>query len=222
MSDDEIDYEYTIIDKLDENGKRPKLHRPTKQEQEEYTPYDENTVRKQVYLRYKEGVHYVPVDQNQMSVLLDFERRCRHNNRGFSKTVYDDAQVFLGVTDAFWDIMNEYNENQTRFMPDVEAFCASSEIDRTDLMEWKNGVIKKPIELRIAIKDLLNSIAMCKKQMALTGKIPSIVFATDFNNNHGYTQKQETLVSIGTKLESDTSGKELLERYAAALPKGND
>lgn len=202
--------------------KRPKLHKATKKERDAYRPYDENYVRQQTYLRCKEGVHYEAQDKEQMAVILDFQRRCTAINRGLPPRKYEDVQEFLGVCDAYWDLMNSYNEYGTKFIPDIEAFCAFAHIPRGDIMNWMNGTVKKSSALINEIKNLYTVIAMCKKQLALTGKIPSIVFATDFNNNHGYTQKQENTVVLSGRLESETSEQDLRERYARALPSNDE
>jgi hypothetical protein len=63
-----------------------------------------------------------------------------------------------------------------------------------------------------------NQLAYCKKQLALKGKIPPIVFATDFNNNHGYTQKQEIAVSMPDPMGQATDPTTLSGKYGQALP----
>ena len=83
-----------------------------------------------------------------------------------------------------------YNNNNRgcNFIPDVEGFCSFARISRETLNTWEST---RPPEYSDVIKVIKNDIASYKKQLGLNGKIPPIVLALDFNNNHGYTQKQE-------------------------------
>ena len=82
------------------------------------------------------------------------------------------------------------------------------------------------------IEQAKNDIAACKKQIGLQGKIPPLVLAMDFNNNHGYTQRQEVVVTPNNPLGDAVSNEELLAKYnayaelddggAAALPESTE
>ncbi len=85
-----------------------------------------------------------------------------------------------------------YNNNQRgcNLIPDVEGFCSFARISRDTLNTWEHT---RSAEYSDIIKVIKNDIASYKKQLGLNGKIPPIVLALDFNNNHGYTQKQEIM-----------------------------
>ena len=193
-------------------------HTRTPDEMEKIVPpRNEQGMRLQVYQRFTEGVHYEPIDQDQMAALLDFCGKCISIHRGM-KPQYKYLDEFLGMCDAYWELMKRYNDDGIKLIPDVESFCAFSGVDRDTLMSWGNGNSDKEEGFTVAVKTNWNMMAACKKQLAFNGKIPPLVFATDFNNNHGYTQKQETTITVRNPFASTTDAKELSEKYAATVP----
>ena len=70
------------------------------------------------------------------------------------------------------------------------SFCSFAGISRETLNNWETA---RPGAYSDTIKRLKTSIAAFKKQLAFAGKIPPIVFATDMNNNHGYTQAAQKI-----------------------------
>lgn len=180
------------------------------------SPYrDEDGIRLQSYRRFKEGIHYEPIDQEQMAALIEFTQHCNKLHRYGRPPTYENLEEFLGVIDAFWDIMNEKNAEGVKIIPDVEGFCCFAGISRETLNVWegtRHGAFSD------TIKSLKNMIAFSKKQLALSGKIPPLTFATDFNNNHGYTQKQEVVLTPGNPLGEITDPEALKQRYLDAAP----
>ncbi len=151
---------------------------------------DEDGNRLQTYKRFKEGVDYEPIDQEQMTALIEFAQHCHRVHKTGNRPQYDDIEVFFGICDAYWDVLREKNESGIKIIPDVEGFCSFAGISRETLNQWENT---RQGAYSDAIKTLKNQFAFVKKQLALSGKIPPIVFATDFNNNHHYinTSKQD-------------------------------
>ena len=91
------------------------------------------------------------------------------------------------VREYFEHIRDTYTRSGVELLPDVEGLCTYCHISRVTLLEWENS---KPLEWVSFIKEVKNAIAGYKKQKGLRGKIPPIVMALDFNNNHGYVQRQ--------------------------------
>ena len=72
------------------------------------------------------------------------------------------------------------------------------------------------------ISQFKNDIAGCKKQLGIQGKIPPIMMALDFNNNHGYTQKQTVEIAPANPLGEKADNYELAARYMAAIEAPSD
>lgn len=155
---------------------------------------DENGVRIQSYKRFKKNVDYEPITKDEMSAMIGMIKNQSRNNIGRPRK-YEDIQEFLGAIDAFWDYIDDNNQRGIKLLPDIEGFCAYIGIARVTLSDWERT---RNFEFSSTIKELKNQIAFVKKQLALTGKIPPIVFATDFNNNHGYVQNQQPQVVVHT------------------------
>lgn len=97
------------------------------------------------------------------------------------------------------DLQNKYKEyllyiyncntnKNCSFIPDIEGFCSFAGIARQTLYEWEKTRDKAFSDM---IKGIRNDVAAYKKQLGLKGKIPALVLAMDFNNNHGYVQQQK-------------------------------
>jgi hypothetical protein len=69
--------------------------------------------------------------------------------------------------------------------------------------------------MNLVANNIRNSIAACKKQMALNGEIPPVVFAIDFNNNHDYVQSKNQ-VQIQTSIERDAQ--DSIDDIASRIP----
>ena len=178
-------------------------------------PYrDENGVRIQTYKRFKEGIDYLPMETDDMSAMIGLIQK-GNNTRMGRPPKYEDIEEFQGAIQAFWDYCHQSNANGVALIPDVEGLCCYLGIDRVTLGDWERT---RSAEFSSTIKSTKNAIAFCKKQLALRGKIPPIVFATDFNNNHGYTQKQEIAVSVPQQQSDDPA---TLVQAAKMLPDGN-
>lgn len=171
----------------------------------------EEGLRKQSYRRFKEGVDYMPIEANEMEAIIGLIKNSFKSSNVGRPPKYAEPEEFIGAVEAFWDYLNEVNKEQTMIIPDVEGLACYLGLSRETLMEWERT---RSAEFSATIKSAKNAMAFCKKQLALRGKIPPIVFATDFNNNHGYTQKQEIEVRASNPLGDTPDQKALAERAA--------
>lgn len=199
----------TKVENIAEVVEMPKREKP------KVVKRNEDGIRIQIYQKFVEGVHYEPVDGDEMTVMIEFIEKCNNLHRMGRPPKYETLDEFLGVIDAFWEVIKTANQEGTKLIPDVEGFCCFAGISRRTLLDWKD---RRAGEYADTIDRLLTQIAFAKKQNALKGKIPPIVFATDFNNNHGYTQKQELVVSPNNPLGDIADEKELKQRYLNSVP----
>jgi len=173
---------------------------------------DENGLRLLTYRRFKEGVDFEAPDADRVTAIIDFVNHCNKIHNTGRPPTFETVEELQGAVDAFWEIIAEQNRNGVRVIPDVEGFCSFINISRQTLNEWEHGRGKQAGLLSDTVKRLKNHMAYVKKQLALTGNMPPIVFATDFNNNHGYTQKTEHIITPGISQDS-MSHEEIAARY---------
>lgn len=185
------------------------------------SPYrDERGVRIQKYRRFKEGEDYEALDEKTMVALtknvLDNIAEYRQERKLGQPRKYESVGEFITVVEQYVQYLQDANIDGIKLIPDVEGLCAFMCISRETLNEWEKS---RDASYSDAIKMVKNQLAFCKKQLALSGKIPPIVFATDFNNNHGYVQKQEVSVSVP---RNDVETPEALREAAQLLPEVTD
>lgn len=115
---------------------------------------------------------------------------------------------------GYWEYLDVLAQEGKRIVPDLEGLCMFLGISRNTLFTWentdKNG-------MRDVISQVKNDIAACKKQLALHGDIVPLFAITDFNNNHGYTQKQEVVVQPVSPLGERTQTAQIMERYIGLI-----
>lgn len=156
-------------------------------------PYrDDHGVRIQKYRRFKEGEDYEAVEPDEMVALtqniLDNLDAIDEAERIGRPRKYETVGEFKEIVRGYINYIRDANIDKVKLIPDIEGLCAYMGIDRVTLLDWENH---RDSVYSNTIKSVKNQLAFFKKQLALKGKIPPIVFATDFNNNHGYVQKQE-------------------------------
>lgn len=180
-------------------------------------PYrDERGVRIQKYKRFEVGKDYSPVDADDMVILMqsaidmleDVKRRGRPRK-------YENVEELMEATQNYFKYISDANQDGVHLVPDVEGLCTYLQISRSQLFEWERN---RGEDFQNAIGLIKNTIASMKKQLALKGKIPPIVFATDFNNNHGYVQKQQMELQVEQKKEEVIDELAIAQEYAEALP----
>lgn len=186
---------------------------------------DENGVRKQSYRRFKPGRDYEEIETERAVALCDmmldgFKTAIKETEkRGGRPRKLETVEEFQQVAENYINYIRDKALQGVRLIPDVEGFCSFAGISRDTLNDWERT---RPGVYSDTIKMLKNTIAAYKKQLAFNGEIPPIVFATDFNNNHGYTQAAQkidlnvgkqaqelpTAADIVQRLPIDTSGKD--------------
>lgn len=179
---------------------------------------DERGVKIQKYDQYKEGKDYLKSTGDEMEAMYQMaknnmkrqkEWRVRAGRTGIRYETVEDLEK--GIMD-YWDYLIEANAKEIALLPDVEGMCAFLGITRRTMLEWERNDVRG---FASTIEQAKNDIAACKKQIGLHGKIPPIIMAMDFNNNHGYTQRQEVVVTPNNPLGDAVSNEELLARYDA-------
>lgn len=120
---------------------------------------------------------------------------------------------FIQKTIDFFEYVNTINadpENEKPLIPDVEAWAVYLGITRVTLWNYSNrgGEWKRTIEY------YKNCISAIKKQLAMSFRIPPMVYVFDACNNHGYVNtNQFTLTSTTVEKPRNTA---LDEEVAAA------
>lgn len=193
-------------------------------EKKETAARDENGVRKNDYRRFKEGRDYEKQTGPDMVTLCDMmsrgifgeeETEEREKGKGGRPRKYETVEDLQEGIKKYLVYIAEKNAAGVALIPDVEGLALFLGVSRSTLYEWQNS---RPGEYSDTIKRTLNAIAAAKKQLALMGKIPPLVFATDFNNNHGYTQQQNIEITAARKLEQLPTREDIIKR----LPQNTD
>ena len=177
-------------------------------------------VRKNTYRRFKEGEDYEKQTAPEMATLCDMMKRGifgeeetedgeRVRHAGGRPRKYETVAELQEGIERYIDYIAVQNVAGVSLIPDVEGLALFLGISRSTLYEWQNA---RPGEFSDTIKRAINAIAAVKKQLALNGKIPPIVFATDFNNNHGYVQQQKIEVAATRKLEELPQKADIMRR----------
>lgn len=173
---------------------------------------NERGARLQKYTRFKEGQDY---ERMEIPPMLEMMALAKANIEDFTRkghgAKYETIDLFLKAAQDYFDYLADCVEDKVFLIPDIEGFCVFIGIDRLTLGEWER---KRGQTWSYAIQNIKNQIAAVKKQLALTGKIPPMVFAIDFNNNHGYIQQQKVTIE---QIPALTDGLEapgaIAERY---------
>lgn len=184
---------------------------------------DEKGVRKQSYRRFQEGRDYEPTEADQTAAMCDMflkgflqiedtpEGQEVQRKPGRPRK-YEKIEEFNEVVEKYINYIKDKAFEGVKLIPDIEGFCSFAGISRDTLNDWERS---RSGEYSDTIKRFKTAIASYKKQLALTGKIPPIVFATDFNNNHGYVQQHTLEVQQGNKTLELPTREEVTKR----LPK---
>ena len=167
---------------------------------------DEKGVRKQVY---KRGKNLPAVTGEETEALMNVMKQQFMPTTYRKSYKYEDIADFRAKIVEYFDYITANNHAGAKLIPDIEGFCCYAGICRDTLNDWEH---RRDPDFRETIQAFKNAVASYKKQLALKGKIPPIVFATDFNNNHGYTQKQEVSIHATNQLQPTMSIEEITKR----------
>ena len=109
---------------------------------------------------------------------------------------------------------NIYDTNMAgiSIIPDIEDFCLFCHINRLTFIKLCQS---HDIKLANVANNVKTAIAACKKQMAMDGHIPPVVFAIDFNNNHDYVQQK---YQVDMHTTTDIEAQDSINDIASRLP----
>lgn len=126
---------------------------------------------------------------------------------------YETIEEFIEAVQSYVNYIDEVREGEgVELIPDVEGLCCYIGISRDTLFEWERS---RGPEFSDVISRVRTAIASYKKQLGFNGKIPAVVMAIDFNNNHGYVQSQTIDIKASHKLEGLPSAEDISRK----LPK---
>lgn len=173
---------------------------------------DARGVRLQVYKQYERGIDYVPTTGSELSEMYRLAKEnmetARSNGGRFTK--FENVEELQSAIIGYWAYLEKAANDGIPVMADVEGMCAFIEVSRKTLTQWERDDYKG---FRATIEQAKNDIAAVKKQLGQQGKIPPLVMAMDMNNNHGYTQKQEVVLTPNNPLGDATPSDQLMNRY---------
>lgn len=122
---------------------------------------------------------------------------------------FETVEQLEAAIAEFWQYIAEKNAKGVFLIPDVEGLCTFIRVSRETFNGWGRENYKG---FSAIVEKAKNDIAYCKKQLALRGKIPAVVFAIDVNNNHGYKQKQEIELTPKVATTDELTADELQKR----------
>ena len=124
---------------------------------------------------------------------------------------YTTVEELQEAIKEYWQYIIQRNSGgELRIVPDVEGMALFLGTTRNTLRKWE---VENTRGFSETVQVAKNAIAAYKKQMGLSGKIPPVFAAIDFNNNHDYVQKQVTEINLNNPLGEAAPVQELMERY---------
>ena len=97
--------------------------------------------------------------------------------------------------------------------PSVPGVAMSLGVDRRTLWTWVSGKTSKPADVLDAIKRVYQILDTQMDAYMQNGKINPVSGIFLMKNNHGYTDKQEVVVTPNTPLGDAQSREEIEQRY---------
>lgn len=193
---------------------RQRTHKPSYDSRIHLDKRDPQGARLQKYSQFEEEIDYKKISQGEMAGILDIAVQTFDDisqQRIDTRALFQTPEQLAGAIKMYFQYIIDRNLEGQGLIPDIEGLCAFIRIPRGKLMRWNRENYKGFSDV---IEQALNNIAAAKKQLAQRGYIPAVVFAIDFNNNHGYVQRQETRVEIANPLGEMINPDEI----AARLP----
>lgn len=117
-----------------------------------------------------------------------------------------------GACDAYFEVMYQAACSGSEIIPDVEHLALFLGTSRQTLMKW----VRADPDRGPVLENAFNRIAAIKKQLAMRNKIPSLVYLSDIQNNHGYLSNAKVDVNVEVKREAPSA--ETLIEQAKLLP----
>lgn len=152
------------------------------------------------------------------AAVIDMICAC-HKNTGGRPAKYPNSfeglEAFKENARNYFEYLRSANdklEERQQLIPDVEGLSLYCGIDRRTLEKYR----ERGGEWQSVIDYIKNSIAYAKKQLALKGKIPTVMAIFDLSNNHNYFNVSEYKLSMNNsdKPESEEDDISLEQRCA--------
>lgn len=154
--------------------------------------------RRKAFELYRVPDDYSPVGANDIADALGQIRTVsRGGAHPYSMPKFASGAELQGAIDAYWDFIYRVNTDGRKIYPDVEGLASFLRVARSTMMNWKRGEVNR--EFAPIVETALNDIAAVKKQLALGGNLPPLVYLNDMQNNHGYlsnTSRQDIEVTV--------------------------
>lgn len=97
--------------------------------------------------------------------------------------------------------------------PSVEGLAFALGINRTTLWEWRTGKYGKNTDVQNTLKKACEYLNMALVEYMQNGKINPIPALFLLKNNHGYTDKQEVVVTPNNPLGDGAERSQLEDKY---------
>lgn len=154
--------------------------------------------RLMTFQKYRVPADYSPVGDNDIADALGQIRMVSSANfRPYALPKFASGAELQGAIDAYWDFIYRVNQDGRKIYPDVEGLASFLRVARSTLMNWKRGEVNR--EFAPIMETCFNDIASVKKQLALGGNLPPLIYLNDMQNNHGYlsnTSRQDIEVTV--------------------------
>ena len=159
----------------------------------------------------------LPMEPNDTNAILDLiitkstdrlGRPCQYEN---TKKGLED---FIQNTLDYFEYVNSVNSNpdmERQLVPDIESWAVFLGITRATIFNYE----QRGVDWRDTIQYYKGCIASVKKNLALNFKVPPMIMAFDFCNNHGYINTSEYKLTTEVKTpDTDTNRleRELVEK----------
>lgn len=158
----------------------------------------------------------LPVETDDMTAILDMTiEQC--TTRLGRPCVYANDQAGLELfnqnTIEYFKYVHAVNQNadmERKLIPDIENWAVYLGITRNTLLNYE----QRGANWRDCIQYYKNAISAIKKQLAMTYKIPPMVYVFDATNNHGYVNSNEFKLTTTQPPETanDALEREIMQR----------
>ena len=154
----------------------------------------------------------LPLEPDDTTAILDMiitqstarmGRPCHYENtkRGLEEFIQNTLDYFEYVS-----TINSNPDLEKKLIPDIESWAVYLGITRNTILNYES----RSIDWKDTIAYYKNCIASIKKNLALNFKVPPMIMAFDFTNNHGYCNTNE--FKLTAKVESQDTDTNKLER----------
>lgn len=144
-------------------------------------------------VRTKNKGECLALETNDLTAILDMTITSIKASKGRPSEypdTHEGLEAFRQQTLEFFEHVNRINANpeiEKKLVPDIEAWAVYLGITRQTIHVYE----KRSAEWRDTILVFKNAIASCKKQLAMTYKVPPMIAVFDLVNNHGYVNSNE-------------------------------